>query len=55
MNFKDLLSSMFTYTPDNKQAYHFNLVEDIHTKAYPESDIGKDENPKTKTSTSNFY
>ena len=48
MNFKDLLSYMFTYTPDNKQTYHFNLVEDIQTKAYPESDIGKDENPKTK-------
>ena len=48
MSFKDLLSSMFTYTPDNKQTYQFNLVEDVHTKNYPESDLGNEETSQTK-------
>ncbi len=48
MSFKDLLSSLFTYTPENKETYNFNLVEDINTKSYPDSTIGNTENKKTK-------
>ena len=47
MRFKDLLSSLFTYTPENKETYNFNLVEDINTKSYPDSTIGNTENQKT--------
>ena len=48
MNFKDLLSSLFTYTPDNKETYNFNLVEDLNTKIYPDSTLGNEGNEKTK-------
>ena len=48
MNLKDLFSSLFTYTPDNKETYNFNLVEDLNTKIYPNSTLGKEGNEKTK-------
>ena len=44
MSLKDLFSSLFTYTPDNKETYNFNLVEDLNTKIYPDSTLGKEEN-----------
>ena len=48
MSFKDLISSLFTYTPDNKETYNFNLVEDLNTKTYPDSTLGNEGNQKTK-------
>ncbi len=48
MSIKNLISSFFTYTPNDKQTYNFDLTEDINTKSYPDSDIGKTENSKTK-------
>ena len=48
MSIKNLISSFFTYTPNDKQTYNFNLTEDINTKSYPDSDIGKKETTKTK-------
>ena len=48
MSFKDLISSLFTYTPDNKETYNFNLVEDLNTKIYPDSTLGNEGNEKTK-------
>ena len=48
MNLKDLFSSLFTYTPNNKETYNFNLVEDLNTKVYPDSTLGKEGNEKTK-------
>ena len=29
MRLKNLFSSLFTYTPDNRETYNFNLVEDL--------------------------
>ena len=52
MGIKNLISSFFTYIPDNKQTYNFNLTEDVNTKTSPDSDIGKTENSKTKIFTS---
>ena len=46
MNFKNLLSSLFTYTPDNKETYNFNLVEDLNTKIYPDSTLSQEKNEK---------
>ena len=48
MHIKDLFSSLFTYTPDDKQTYNFNLIEDPNTKAYTDSSLGKEGNDKTK-------
>lgn len=48
MHIKDLFSSLFTYTPDDKQTYNFNLIEDPNTKAYTDSHLGKEGNDKTK-------
>ena len=48
MSIKNFISSFFTYTPTDKQTYNFNLSEDVNTKLYPDSDIGKNENSKTK-------
>ncbi len=48
MNLKELFSSFFSYTPENKETYNFNLVEDINTKAYPDSSLGAEGNKKTK-------
>lgn len=48
MNLKDLLSSLFTYTPNNKETYNFNLVEDLNTKIYPDSTLGNEGNKETK-------
>ena len=48
MNIKDFFKSFFTYTPDNKEDYDFNLVEDVNNKFYPDSDIGKTNNSPTK-------
>ncbi len=48
MHIKDLFSSLFTYTPDDKQTYNFNLIEDPNTKAYTDSNLGKEGNDKTK-------
>lgn len=47
MNLKEFFSSFFKYTPDKKQTYQFNLVEDFSTKSYPDSDLGKQENQET--------
>ena len=44
MSIKNLISSFFTYTPNDNQTYNFNLAEDTNTKSYPDSDIGKKEN-----------
>lgn len=48
MNLKEILSSLFTYTPDNKDTYNFNLVEDFNTKQYPDSNLGNESNEQTK-------
>ena len=48
MHLKDIFSSFFSYTPDDKQTYNFNLIEDINTKSYPDSDIGNEGDKKTK-------
>lgn len=48
MNLKELFSSFFSYTPENKETYNFNLIEDINTKAYPDSSLGTEGNKKTK-------
>ena len=48
MSIKNFISSFFTYTPTDNQKYNFNLSEDVNTKLYPDSDIGKKESSKTK-------
>ena len=47
MGLKDFLSSLFTYTPEHKETYNFNLVEDLNTKIYPDSTLGNEGIKKT--------
>ena len=48
MSLKEILSSFFTYTPNNKETYNFNLVEDLNTKTYPDSTLENEGNEQTK-------
>ena len=47
MSFKSVLSSLFTFKPDeNINKHNFNLIEDYNIKAYPDDDTAIKEPPK---------
>ena len=41
MNFKNILSSIFTYDNSNSNTHNFSLVEDAVNTSYPENNIDK--------------
>lgn len=52
MDLKSLFNSLFSYKPSNDSNHEFSLIEDPHTKNYPNSDIGKKDNTTNKIFTS---
>ena len=47
MSFKSVLSSLFTFKPDeNINKHNFNLIEDYNIKAYPDDDTAIKQPPK---------